>query len=86
METEIESLLDYADTVRFVQHRRCRYNVILRRVLATFVELEKQLVLRIVSVCLCVCVCVCAVCVRALCVCVYIYIYIYVCVCVCVCV
>jgi hypothetical protein len=55
METEIESFLGYADivSVRFVQHRQCRYNVILRRVLATIVEVEKQLVLQIVSVCVC---------------------------------
>jgi hypothetical protein len=50
METEIESLLDYADIVRFEQHRQCRYNVMLGRVLATIVEVEKQLVLHIVSV------------------------------------
>jgi len=51
METEIESLLGYAATVRFVQNRGYRFNVILRWVRATFVEVAKHLVSHIVSLC-----------------------------------
>ena len=56
----IASERKYVAIWRYVkQDGQYRYNIILRRVLATIMALEKQRVLHVMSVCVCVCVCVC---------------------------
>jgi hypothetical protein len=41
------------DIYRFQQDRKCAYNLTLRQICAATVAAEKQLVLRILSVCVC---------------------------------